>query len=542
MARLIGLDLSASPPTGAIIETSPILPLNSGANDSAYAKSSHSFTSSARCVSSFLLTPENLDGDFRESLLTADGSTAIIAPSEILELRVTLPFADKKRVAALLPQELEDLLPFPATDFAVGMIANHSDGNAGSAKAGRSKAFGTEHHFELQLVPKDSIKEALASLSSLGIDPNVVTTRSSLLVPVAEAIIAQKLTQHAELFGENQGCDSFFVTIPRTPTEVDILFVIENRIIHYQTLRAAILRPAHTDSENPGEPDRASLASAILLELGSISRRFSTNITTGFIVMLPDPENDDARLGDIPTLQRKDGIALAVIPIGDLLPNLKITAENASAVLGALCCLSDGARQQGGSHRRIPGSDPINFRRGEFSYRPPMTEVKRAGRRLIRPLLLTVGCAAVCGLGLFLFQAQEISYLENSIGNAVRAVAPQIVAEPGRELSALSEEAAKMELDLKDIGTSDNSSPLEMYAELTRHFPQLPDTTVDRVAIRGNRIEIRGCAPSYRVIEQIETALTKVKMFGKPKKGSSQSCSGAGSGARGFTFEVQSRE
>lgn len=588
MTRLIGLDLSVSPATGAIIETSSVIstglasPGSSSPNVHGIAPS---FTSSARCISTFVLSPDNLDDKFRESIATADGSTAIIAPAEVLGLSVTLPFSDKKRVAALLPQELEDLLPFPASDFAIGLIGSNPIGSApnqNSAGAGsisgRSKNPGTEHEFELQLVTKDTVKKALAALSALGIDPNVLTTRSSLLVPIAEAIISQKLTQHPELFGERSGegngqhganVDSFFITVPRSESELDILFVISNRIVHHQTLRPAILKSENTSeniskdaadaTQTSGEPSRTSLASAIRLELGSIFRRFSIEITTGFIVLLPGLSPEDVsfgttnpKIGDIPTLLGKQGqgiqghddpgISLAIIQLEDLLPNLKITAENASAALGALCCLSDGSATNNPARSRILGADPINFRRGEFSYRPPLTELIRASKRLIRPILLTAGCAAVCGLGLFIIQAQEISNLEYQIGHAVRSVAPQIVADPGKELSALSEESARMELDLKDIGTSDNSSPLELYAELTRHFPQLPDTTVDRVSIRGNRVELRGCAPSYRVIEQIENALNKVKMFGKVKKGSSQSCSGAGSGARGFTFEVESRD
>jgi len=574
MARLIGIDLSSSPAYGVVIEVQTGI----GGNNTEFLGTNKDKTNlsglqqpdpeqpenisptnfSLRCLASFALTPENNDDVFQQAIVNATGSAAVINPAVALAMTISLPFSDRKRVNALLPQELEDTLPFPAAEFALGYGLTGSS----RAAAGSANSNAMSYQFHLQLAPREYIRNALAELSSLGIDPSIVTPRSSLLTPIAQALLAYKspvfrkhgfkstaadgsflensaLEAERELIADTL-LDSFFIVVPRSLLEGDILFVIGRRVVHHQQIKA--IRILGNKDPNILDDGHYSFEASVLLELGSVFKRFNAEITTGFVVVPPTSAFDVS--GAVRELSNIPQLTVEVIQLEQLFPSLSLTERNERAVLAALCSLDESGRPSliFPADCFLDRSEPVNFRRGEFSYRPAVGEVTRVAKKLIRPALLTLACGFVCAAAIYLFRAQEIGRLESRISAAVQNVAPQLSAESGKELTALADEASKMEQELKDIGTSDSSSPLELYAELTKHFPQLPDTSVDRVAIRGNRIEIRGCAPSYRVIEQIENALTKVKLFGKVKKGSSQSCSSGASGSRGFTFEVTSRD
>jgi hypothetical protein len=604
MSRHVGLDLSASPPHAAVVELGSSYrerEVASNPSDQAFA-GEHGATGKGvdgrdagslnpgsyitsggmlRVVATFPLhtqnggpstsaiatltgshSPDSASQELSEALLVegaqlVDGSTAVIAPDNTLDLHVTLPFQDRKRVAALLPQELEDLLPFPANDFVVGL---------GRASSLDPKVGGGGFRFPVQIAPKTVVKDALGSLSAFGLDPNVVTSRSSLLLPIVRAVVRHGLlgelvAQAPEAAPGAHKNAPFFVVVPYSGAEADLAVVSNGEILAHTTSRVTYSASGY--GAEPSNHERASLASSVLLELGGWARRFGVHAQHGFIVTLPRRSPTDggsrsagvtaAQIDELASLRERSGLRIGKVELEALFPAFQLDAKNFGAVLAALCS-PELATLDARTGRLDPSStnsftgdsraSTINLRTGEFAYRPPMHEVIRALKRVARPIAMAIGTLLICALGFYLFRAQEISRLENRIAETVRSVAPQIVSEPGRELSALSDEAAKMELELKDIGTSDSSSPLELYVELTKHFPQLPDTTVDRVSIRGNRLEIRGCAPSYRVIEQIENALTKVKLFSRIKKGSGQSCSaaGGGSGSRGFTFEVTSRD
>ena len=72
-------------------------------------------------------------------------------------------------------------------------------------------------------------------------------------------------------------------------------------------------------------------------------------------------------------------------------------------------------------------------------------------------------------------------------------------------------------------------------------MPNIPDVTINKINIKGNKIFLEGYAPDYRAIETIENTLSKKSVYSTVKK-QNVTCGSGKQNERGFKFELWIKE
>lgn len=414
---------------------------------------------------------------------------AILPPLDYISTVLSLPFDDSKQLNKVVPAELQDLVPFDTEEFVLQyrVVGKRADGN---------------FNVHVAAIPKRIIRNALAALQSRGIDPIVVTTPESILQAVAT------------ISGENEGAVLYCYI---SAQYAHLALCIDGKI----TFDRAVDRHApYTNGSHGGAGSIEALLYRIRLEITAAERKAERVLNKIVFV--------DAAI-DVELIQKTVGRPVELRNSCQVIEGA--SASNGLAVLGAF--MAEDSRSP----------DVLtNFRVNEFTFRPPLKELLAALRVLAPYMALALALAVVYFIGNYLLKEGEIRAINAAVANQISAHAPGLALTPGAELRSLTLEMNKLEDELKDLGSPESYSPLEGFAQISSAMPVIPEVTVDKIDIKGNKLSLEGCAPNYGAIETIENALNRNEAFASVKKQSLSNCSGGRPNGRGFKFEVWIRE
>jgi hypothetical protein len=424
--------------------------------------------------------------DFSASSTSA---IVILPPLDYISTVLTLPFDDPKQLSRVVPSELQDLVPFDTNEFVLQyrVVGKRTDGN---------------FNVHVAAIPKRIVRNALSALQSRGIDPIVITTPESILQAVA--------TLSEEMDGAVLYC---YVS----EQYAHLALCIDGMI----TFDRAVDRHApYTNGSHGGAGSIESLLYRIRLEISAAERKAERLLDKIVFV--------DAAI-DAELIQKTVGRPVELRNSYQVMEGA--SASNGLAMLGAF--LAEDSRSP---------NVLTNFRVNEFTFRPPLKELLGAIRVLAPYMGLALGLALAYFVGNYLLKEGEIRAINAAVANQIAAHAPGLMLTPGAELRSLTLEMNKLEDELKDLGSPESYSPLEGFAQISSAMPVIPEVTVDKIDIIGNKLALEGCAPNYGAIETIENALNRNDAFASVKKQSLSNCAGGRPNGRGFKFEVWIRE
>ncbi len=390
-----------------------------------------------------------------------DSTVAIIQAKRVIYERHNLPFNDQKKIDQVAPLQIQDLVPFDIDSFILDnmLLEEKEDGG---------------YEVLSSLIPREDIASNLATLTSLGIDPKLVTTKASALTGLRE-LFPEKLTgTFAMLHANSKTCSlSLFV-------ESSLKFLMDVAI-----------------PENPSEGDYNSIASRLYCGVLRIEQDYQINFDNLYTV---GNENKVNEIGGRLPLQTKHLNLSSVVEHEE---DLDKPLEEIAWALGLIAY--EGRKSGLGSI--------VDFRRGPFAYRPAwgnfITAIKN---ELIFAILAVLTVITFFGVRIY----NETSAL-NAIEDAIASRAQSVLGSrlpPRGEVAALENKIAEIESQLRGVGSLSSVSPLDSIKELSEAIGRDIDIKIDAMNISQSRIGFRGTVPNIPTSGKLSSALeSRKEMF-----------------------------
>lgn len=416
-----------------------------------------------------------------------DSVAQIIDTTNLLSGKVPLPFDDPSKVDRILPLQLQDSIPVDIGSFVVDSVRTTTDKSHGKAK-----------EYLALCIQKSRLEPQLNSVRSIGLEPSVSTSRAFGLIGLE--VILPRISK------------DFYALIQAEGTNISIAIVLEGKPFLLKDISSLAFQDekqlfleikslfafAETGNKqleaiyyfgdkricdsisNKSLPDRASafIDSEHLLVEGSVTKLSSSRAT-------------NLAGSDINELASSDAPLTPDTEHNDSLP-----ADIASA-LGLAALL----------HKETRPEEFINFRKGEYAYKPALGDLIKGFRENSHWLV----AAAITGLlylgGLFYESNQRLSRVETSISELVSEALPGEAIPFRREKLFLEENLTDKEEQLRGLGSLASLSPLDSIRELSVTINKQVDTLIDSLNIANSRILIKGSVPDFPAVGRLESAL-----------------------------------
>ena len=395
-----------------------------------------------------------------ESILgiEVDSTSAILESDRVLIDRVTLPFLDSKQIDRVLPLQIQDKVPFDVDDFAVDSLVS-------GAK------IENEYEFLSSMVPKLDVKSFIERLELAGIEPALVTSRSFALTGIRELA--------PNYFPEN------FVLLDLQKSYASMAIIFGDNVL---ALREYNYRNITSEPALVGEII-ASLTQAELIAgkridevcvLGSASQAkyLSGNITW-----------------PVKYIQAKD---LVVEESFD-----SINLDEFISSLGLLGLES--------SQTKLDFSNSINFRKGEFAFKPTLGNIISSLKENSFYLLSAIVTGLVLLAATVFSSLGTLGEVEDIIAKSISKHLPGELVPYRREKEFLQDKVSALEDELRGLGSLASLSPLNSLRELSTTVEPSIDTLIDTLNIANARIFIKGSVPDIPTVGRLESALESNK-------------------------------
>ncbi len=155
----------------------------------------------------------------------------------------------------------------------------------------------------------------------------------------------------------------------------------------------------------------------------------------------------------------------------------------------------------------------MNFRRGEFSLRVDLEQL----RRRLAPTMWLAGAALALALAAATTQgvlnARRADAIEGEIARVYGELFPGKPA-PASPVSALREAALAAEERADFLGVyRGNLSALDVLTEVAAHVPKDLDVLVEEMRIENEAVRMRGFAPTVQALDRLESSLGSYEPF-----------------------------
>ncbi|MCB0335844.1 MAG: hypothetical protein KDD62_06045, partial [Bdellovibrionales bacterium] len=393
-------------------------------------------------------------------------SSVLIIPScDYLSLNVPLPFGDEKSINRVIDLEVQDLIPFSVDEFHV----NHcvvSEGSKG------------EHDVHVGMMPRSYVSSIVRSCSVAGFEPNIISTNTSALAAMYHLAPDYMAKNSAVVYIDSGKCYICLAIDGRVKTD---------RIIFGGTIKNA---------EGAGL-ETVQLVRDLKLSITSVEKRYGVTIAKVYVVGAEmSPQQLQQSLGrSVEQLNAEE-----FIKVGNAQTHAHSHLVGLSAVFA----------------RDIePPAVLSNFRSREFSYNPYMQQILSFGKQMSPYLMVLFGLIVLYFITIFGVRAYRISALESAISEEIRKVAPQLNAQVGEELVALSGENATLDKELIQLGSRGKLSPLDFFLELSKDLGRVrkraPEVEISKVRITATAITLEGQATDYRSVNLLNKILEENK-------------------------------
>jgi Tfp pilus assembly PilM family ATPase len=391
--------------------------------------------------------------------LGPDDTVAVALPGALVSSHLlTLPFVDTKRIAQVLPAEVESVIPFDLAE----VVWDH-------AVLGQS---GGKTEVLVGIVKKTVLREYLASLAAAGIEPRVVT-----FAPLALAALGEKNLLGAE--------PATAALLDAGPERGDLALLEAGRPVLARAIAASgdtAWRLAQND-----ETARARLLSGLMRDL-KISLRARKG-TPPQKLLLAGP------LASLPGAAEQLGAELSqpaepvTLPAG--------TPETALALGLAVRAQTPRGR--------------INFRKGEFAFTKDLSQVRGQILRLSTAAAILFVLALGLGMARLASLRRQAAAYDEAVCNATRRILGTCVTDYRQALGQLSGGKSR-------AAGIPRASAAEVFAELVAHIPEAALPLLDDVEVTTSSIRMKGTAESFGKVDEIISALKKDRCFGDIKQ------------------------
>ena len=148
-----------------------------------------------------------------------------------------------------------------------------------------------------------------------------------------------------------------------------------------------------------------------------------------------------------------------------------------------------------------------NFRTREFSFTPKFAEFLRAFFGTSKYLQLAIGSIALTLLVIYGIRAYNLSSIQSSLTEQIRAVIPGFDPQSSDIRGALMKSEAKLTEELGVLGSQAKVSPLDALLEILRLLPAGDGLAITNIKINSTTAKITGTAPQLASIENVGKAL-----------------------------------
>jgi hypothetical protein len=434
-------------------------------------------------------------GRLTDSLAPLKGSweaaMVVVPPQSFVSLNVDLPFADPKSISKILDLEVQDVVPFDLDEF----VVQHSSvlpETSSTSGAPATPVRGFDVH--VGLIPKIVIRHALSLAQGCGVEPELITSPSSL--------IAGAFDVASQYFKENAA-----IIVASPP-----FFSIAVRVQGRTRIERVVTPPS-----GPQSPESLkTLLNDLRLTVASVERRYGQRIETIYLFG-----------NGLKSVQLEQTLARPVeeFTMRDLV-RTPSTGEVGIAALAPVFFRDE-----------MPVSLLSNFRVKEFAYRPKFGVLLGVFRKAANWICVALTLLVLtCGV-LFAARRYEVGQREAHLIGEIRRVIPDFTPPPdGDIIGAIRRQEILLSDQLGALGSPSRASPFDALGAISRDLPSdIPGLQVNMLKIGNSRVDIEGVAPDLSAIAKIEKALKD--KGGMYKKVAAKA--GSASSTKGYRFSLE---
>jgi general secretion pathway protein L len=443
-----------------------------------------------------------------------------VAGDRLSTRRLSFPFKDRRKVAAAVPFEVEEQVPFDLKDYVVDWDV------AGEHPTGMDVA--------ACIVPRQELSLLLETLGEAGVTPRVVEAEGlalSNLATLLELPGTRVLTDVGHRKTTLALCRDGRVLAART---VPIAGKALTRAVAQQRGLGEVEAERAKQEEGVIGNKRMTEAVAVLDRLAREVARtlasFEPLLGSGESIERAHLLGGSAKLAGLDTyLAERTGAAFDRLPMPRGALGAAFVAKGDTLLFAPAMALA--------LRGTTLTTTRVNLRQGEFAERIDVRGIVRD----LRPTALLAG-GAILAAGLF--AGADIWVNSRSAGvheDASRAIASEALrgADPGEDALASMERALRdAERRAETLGVyGGNLSALDLLTEISSHVPDSLEVAFEELSIERDSVQIRGHTPDFKAVDLLTAELKKFPPFSEVVVGSSDADARRG----GVNFDVRIR-
>lgn len=378
-------------------------------------------------------------------------SVVLMPSKDYLSLCLELPFSENRQINKVLGLEVQDIVPFDVNEF----LLDHNV---------MGPVDGSLFDIHVGMVPRVEVKNVLELCKLAELDPHV------LCVPVDVLSAPYVLAPH--YFEANSA-----VIWAEHPNYL-LAVSVNGKLRATRILNSAELGDALKPETRKG------ILQSIRLGIASEERRHKVTVEKVYLFGSALQASE---------VQQTVGRSVSEVTVQELVRGEQST--NSLATLGA--CFAEPSK----------ATQTVNFRSGEFAYRPQFAELLKGLQALLPHFVVAIAIGLITMASIYFLRQNEISELHNALKQQIQSSIPTLQLAPGEELSRLGTEVVAIEQQLKDLGSLSKLSALDALLELSKDLPATKEVNIFKLTIKEDRISIEGTANSYTAIEDMLKAL-----------------------------------
>lgn len=395
-----------------------------------------------------------------DELVDADVDYVLaLAPSRhVLFQNFSLPFKDQKKIDAVAPLQVQELVPFDLSDFVIDAVVVSSEASGG-------------YEILSSMIPRRDVVEALAKLRALGADPKLLTSRAQSIAGLVE--LNKTVLQGS------------FGLILLSHTECSLAIFIDDEL---RVLRDFELGENHVVSAI--QPD---LVRDLRCSIAQAESKYHLTFEHVFISGPPSLRQElTAKLMPL---------RLTMIDFSDCItrdPSVEVATYDINWALGLIA----------GEAKKSGKKPLLNFRQGPFAYRPSLGNFVAAIKEEMFYIVAAVGIGILWCLTAFYTAYSQLNDIENKIDEAISLVMPagEQVPEKG-EANYLKEKVDEVQSQLRGLGSLSSLSPLDSLMELSAIISQDIDIDIDKMNIGNTAVRFSGSVQDHPAVGRLDDAL-----------------------------------
>ena len=448
-------------------------------------------TEKPKRLSLYELMPELIEEESLTTLATVTGKP-------VLYQYLSLPFNERKKLEQIVPLQVQDQLPFDLDSFVVDTVI-------------LGKNTGGQYELLTSVIAENEVRSSLETIASIGANPRVLTSGASAVAALIE------------LFPEE--LEGSFALLVFSSNTCSLAIFVGGELKHIREI------PYHSLQYNSPRDDltRAALRALadVRCSLMQVEERLAIKLSKAFVL------NPPLSLTDISSQLGMDTKALALRDKLELSPGVELAESDLHWVLG----LVSSELQL----KRKAGVKLVDFRQGEFAYRPGFGNIMT----LLKDQGFYIGAAVVMGLiwliSVLATGSAGLGKINSAITNQIQQVMPgESIPELG-EVAFLNEKIDKLQEQLRGLGSLSSLSPLEALKEISTAVGPGLDVAIEGISIGHSRISLRGTVADYTTSGKLTSALeSRAGRFFKVQLDTKERV--AGSSRVKFTAEITLNE